>query len=474
MYPHTPTETERHIAEMEAQGWSQAAIIQELIDDHNTEHMEEGVRYYFLQNDILKREMYKYDDNGNPSVDKEATNNTLPSGWHKLLVDQKTAYLVGDEITIGGDDETAIEVTQEMLGDEFHDIMPELSKNASNKGREWLHVYVDEDGALDYMRVPAQEGIPIYDNNKRQNLEAFIRYYKVDEDTMKIKFYDRDQCTHYENVNGQVVLDATEPVNPEPHFQYVSQNESTGLGWGEVPFIEFANNEERFSDLILYKKYIDAYDWVMSDTTNSLQDVQDVFYLIRGYESTNLDSFVDNIRRYKAAKVGDEGGIEPIQAEVPITSIDSQLDRFIRNIYHYGMGVDTDVDKFGNAPSGVSLKNLYQYLDMKADIMERKFTKSLRRLVWFIAEYQTVTPEGRPFDYKKVTFTFNKSMLTNEAENVTMAKDSQGMISQETIMENHPWVTDVQREKERLQNEQDEYARNMPPVEGEGNEPGRD
>ena len=45
---------------------------------------------------------------------------------------------------------------------------------------------------------------------------------------------------------------------------------------------------------------------------------------------------------------------------------------------------------------------------------------------------------------------FNRSMVMNETEKVEQTKKSVGVISNETIWENHPFVEDVEQEKERM------------------------
>ena len=69
-------------------------IIKDLIDEHDTTKMLEGQRYYYNENDILDRKQYYYKD-GVKTEDDTKANNRIPHNWHKLLVDQKVAYLVG-------------------------------------------------------------------------------------------------------------------------------------------------------------------------------------------------------------------------------------------------------------------------------------------------------------------------------------------------------------------------------------------
>ncbi|WP_217697236.1 phage portal protein [Virgibacillus siamensis] len=462
MYPTEPTHTEELISHIQNQSPKTPDIIKELIDNHDTSAMENGVRYYFNDTDIVGRKIYTY-ENGAKVVDNDATNEKLPASWHKRLVDQKVGYLVGKPVTLASDKENdpALERIQEIIGDEFDDTMPELVKHASNKGREFLHPYIDDEGQFDYMIVPAQECIPIYTKTKKRDLEAVIRYYDVG-DIKKIELWDSEQVTYYEEIDGKVHYDAGVEQNPQSHFYYGNK----GYGWGKVPFVDFRNNEECISDLKFYKRLIDAYELIISNTANTIVDVQSLIYVLKGYEGQDLDEFMTNLKKYKAISVSDEpgSGVDTLQADIPVNAVDSHADRLEQLIYDAGQGVNFSADKLGNNPSGVSLKFLYTALDLKASVLERKFSKSLREFTWFICEYLSIA-ENVKADYQDYTWTFNKSIITNEAEIIKNLGLSQSMLSDETILTNHPYVDDVQAELDKRKAQQDEYMQNMPGVE---------
>lgn len=470
------THTDELIAFIEANNPAPTKVIQELYDAFDTTKMTEGVRYYKGDSDITSRKIYKYIDDVK-TIDNEATNKKIVSGFHKILVDQKTAYLVGEPMVFGSrsDNDKQLELLTEVIGERWEDTIPELIKGASNKGLEWLHPFVNEDGNFDYMVIPAEQLIPIYDYSRRKQLVAAIRFYQSDADTVKLEVWTDEDVTYFEMIEGQVYLDATAEVNPASHF-----TDAEGLemkSWGKVPFIEFANNEERLSDLHFYKSEIDAYDELVSDAQNTLNDMQSVIMALTGYEGENLGEFITNLKRYKAIKLeaGEGQGVQPITIDVPVEAYKMQSGLLKENIYAFGQGVNPSPDIIGNAPSGVALTNLYSLLDMKASILERKFALALREFMWFIAEYCQQANKGE-FDYRDVTFTFNKLLLTNETEIIDMAQKSSGIISQATILENHPWVKDVGQETMRLEEEQrkqmdmmDNYGTTFKQNEGEVN-----
>lgn len=458
MYPSTPTETELLNKQFIEQGkTADTRMIKAYIeaDAPKVSKMLEGVRYYENENDILSRQQYAVID-GQKRVDEDKVNNRIPHGWHKLLVDQKTAYLVGQPINFSADDDKLTEFINEYLGEKWDDTVNELVKNASNKGKEWLHPYIDEEGEFDFIIIPAEQVIPIYEDNRKKKLAAVIRYYPwtyVDEETIRVELCDKQQTSYYVRVNGEFIFDPSVEVNPEPHFEYNGK----GYGWEKVPYIPFRNNEQEKPDIAYYKQLIDAYDNRVSDNQNSFDELQELIYILKGYEGTSLSEFMQNLKYYKAVKVDSEGGVDTIQAEVPMDAIMKHMENLRESIYTFGQGVDISGDRFGNSPSGIALKFLYSLLDLKASTLERKFRPSVQELIWFLCEYLSISGKGI-YDYKAVDFTFKRSMMTNELENSQIAQQSKGIVSDKTILANHVWVEDLEQEIERLEEEKEAYV----------------
>ncbi|GED13990.1 phage portal protein [Aneurinibacillus migulanus] len=475
MYPDTPT-FEQQINEKMATETTNTKpkILNDLIRTHDTTEMKRGVDYYFNRSDIMKRQQYVWKD-GVKVVDETKPNNKIPHGWHKLLVDQKVSYILGKSVTFTGPD-AFLKKIAEVLTEDFNDDMIELGLGASNKGKEWLHPYINEDGEFDTIVIPAEECIPIYDTSKQKNLEAFIRYYPYiinGEEGKRAEWWTKDDVTYYvATAEGEFVLDTTEEPNPAPHFYYGDK----GYGWGEVPFIKFANNQFEVSDLDFYKELIDDYDKRVSDNSNNLEELQSLIFVLKGYEGQSLSEFMDNLRHYKAITLdADPGsGVDTVSAELPIQSVNSHLDRLREEIFTFGQGVDVNTNKFGNAPSGIALKFLFSLLDLKADMLERKFRKGLEWVIWFVAEYLSIKGEGQ-FNYKEVKFTFNKNMLMNELEASQIAQNSSGIISERTILAHHPWVTNPEEEEKRKKEEREEKAKQVQdnyqfPEQGDGDD----
>ena len=86
--------------------------------------------------------------------------------------------------------------------------------------------------------------------------------------------------------------------------------------------------------------------------------------------------------------------------------------------------------------------------------------------MWFVG----VAMRLKKVEGGAVEFVFNRDILINEAEAIEDCRNSEGVISRETIVANHPWTKDTKEELARLKKELAEEATEMQgayPVGGE-------
>ncbi len=92
--------------------------------------------------------------------------------------------------------------------------------------------------------------------------------------------------------------------------------------------------------------------------------------------------------------------------------------------------------------------------------MGQNFRAGLERFNWFCANHLYNTNEG-DFTELKVQATFNTNMIVNQSEQITDIKNSVGIVSTQTLLENHPFVTDVQAEMDALYSEKPQPPENQ-------------
>lgn len=221
-----------------------------------------------------------------------------------------------------------------------------------------------------------------------------------------------------------------------------------------MPFIAFKNNRIEKPDIKFVKSLIDGYDLGRSEAANYVEEVKNLIYVLKGYGGENVSEFMRTLNDDRAIVIDDpeEGGVDTLTPQMDITALREHYEQLKRDIVECGQSVNKDPDKFGNAPSGVSLRFMYSDLDLKCNLMETEFKYGFEQLLYFVDTYLSLTGQGN-FEKIEVDIVFNRDMAINESEMIQNCNNSKGTVSDETILAHHPYVSDIEEEKKRL-NEQ--------------------
>ncbi|WP_328802013.1 phage portal protein [Paenibacillus sp. LX16] len=422
--------------------------------------MLEGKRYYRVKNDILDRRRQTIGDDGRLMDVHNLADNRIPHGFVRKLVDQKTGYLLARPFVVKTEDKAYQKELDGYFGKEFRRTLKNVGKDAVNCGKGWMQVYYNEAGELSFMRLPSEECLPIWQDSAHTELAAFIRVYDVEVYVAKtkriirrIQWWDQDGMKLFED-DGQLKL-----IETASHFSYIDGENVEPMTWERLPFICFKYNDEEQPLLDLIKQQVDDYDKQKSGNANNLEDLPNSIYVVNNFNGTGAGEFRKNIALYRVAFVDNEGGVETISLSIDTEAYKNHMDELRKNIYEFGRGVDTQRQEMGNA-SGIALKFLYADLDMDMNDMESEFQAALEQLLWFVDTHIENTG-GDDYSEKDVEFIFNRDIVINETEAVTNAKNSVGVISNRTIVANHPWTTNTDDELKQIETEKDAASANM-------------
>ena len=124
-------------------------------------------------------------------------------------------------------------------------------------------------------------------------------------------------------------------------------------------------------------------------------------------------------------------------------------------IIENGRGFDAKDDRMSNNPNQMNIMSMYSDIDLDANEMELEFKSSLHDLMWFVNTYRGLTNQNA---VEEVDFIFNRDLPINEGDTINNCKNSVGIISNETIIANHPWTTDAAEELAKVKKEQSEVT----------------
>jgi SPP1 family phage portal protein len=384
---------------------------------------------------------------------REGANNFL-----KKLIRQKINYLLGKPISV--DKELELD---------FDDFLKPWGREASIQGVSWLHVYVDGRGQFATRVIPGHEIIPIYDPVFNTDIVEIIRYYQIEvireRGGMKVlrtraEVWDSEKVTYYqEDDEGMYALDFT-VLNPVYHFTKASYllNKVFKVdksGWGAPPFVPLYNNDERASDFADIRTLVKAYDSVLDNFNSNIEALQDSLLLIKDKSYTQYAELLELIKEYKILPVEETGDAKYLTLDIPTEAREKILSIYKTNIYEFGMGVDTRKLADGSALTNYVVKARMIDLDMKANEFAAELNKAIAILLNFYNSFKNRT-SITVFKKKnnEVDISFNKNILINETEILTAMVPHVGLVSRETWLKNHPWVTDVAAEMERLDHEE--------------------
>jgi SPP1 family phage portal protein len=189
------------------------------------------------------------------------------------------------------------------------------------------------------------------------------------------------------------------------------------------------------------------------------------------YDGENLGEFRKNLATYGAVKVktvdGAAGDLKTLQIEVNAENYKAIIEIFKKAIIENAMGYDAKDDRLSGNPNQMNIQSMYSDIDLDANEMETEFQASFEELLWFINMHLYNVGLG-DFETEDVEVIFNRDILINESEGIDNVNKSVGALSDETLVANHPWVDDPQKELERKQEEKEaamnEYQNAFNPV----------
>lgn len=411
-------------------------IISDLISWHQNNLLPKYIemqKYYEIHHKIEDRVM----------SDTSKPNNKLVHDFPGYIVNMATGYFLGKPVAYNSksNDSNYLSKLQDIfdLNDEA-DENAEIEKTCSIMGEAFELLFQDEEGNTRFIQVPNGQIIVVYDTTLDPQIKVAIRYYKVldatNNETIKIDVYTDKTITHYTQ-NGLNY----EPDSTEEHF------------FGEVPVIHFINNSEQMGDFERVISLIDAYDKQQSNTQNDFDYFTDAYLKIKNMAATETED-LNKMRENRAIKVTDDGDVSWLVKDMNDTALENYKTRLNKDIHKFSDVPDLSDESFAGDLSGVAIRFKLFCLEQIAAMKERKFKKALQRRIELITNILNI--KGNNLLYTDIDMTFVRNIPANMADIVSMVQGLKGTISDETLMAQIPFVTDVAAEMAKVKKEQQE------------------
>jgi SPP1 family phage portal protein len=145
---------------------------------------------------------------------------------------------------------------------------------------------------------------------------------------------------------------------------------------------------------------------------------------------------------------GAPGDLKTLKVEVNADNYKALIGIFKKALIENAMGYDAKDDRLGGNANQLNIMSMYSDIDLGANETETEFQASFEELLYFINLHLSNSGLG-DFSEETVDVIFNRDMLISESEIIKNIVSSKGILSDETLTAQHPWVDDPARELER-------------------------
>ena len=421
-----------------------------------------GETYYNGKHDILDRKRTAIGPDGKLIEVHNLPNAKVIDNQYAKMVDQKTNYLFGRPFTINSENDQYVERLKKRFNKAFQRLLKYVGEDALNGGKGWVFIFYNEQGELSFRRFPAFQVLPFWKDDDHTTLDAAARLYLQEvwdgltkKLVEKVEIYKPDGIYRY-ILEGSTLIPDVELGDYAPYITVKTGEKMEAYNWDRLPLIAFKYNKQETPLIRRVKSLQDGINTLLSDFQNNMEEnARNTILVLKNYDGQDLGEFRYNLSTFSAVKVREDGGVETLTIEVNSDNYKAILELFKKALIENARGYDAKDDRLSGNPNQMNIQSMYSDIDLDANSMETEFQAAFEQLLWFINQDMKTKGEG-DFEQEEVTIVFDRDILINETEAIANCAASSGVISNETIVEQHPWTKDVQAELDRLKKEKEE------------------
>ncbi|MCH5186822.1 MAG: phage portal protein [Oscillospiraceae bacterium] len=453
---------EKKFFALEIREWENSKARMEMLD---------GERYYSGDHDILKRIRTAIGNDGKPEEVKHLPNTRLVDNLYAKHVDQKKNYLLGKPVTFESKNKEYAAKVSKILGRKFMRTLKNAGLAALNTGIAWLYPYYD-DNELKWRLFSGSEILPFWRDEAHTEIDCAVRLYDVEEYVgtekkvvRKAEIFTSDGIYTYTYENGTLIPD--EGSSYHPYIETVNtEGSAEGYNWEKIPLIPIKYNAKEIPLIRRARSLQDAINLLRSDFANNMQENKyNTILVVKNYDGTDPGEFRHNLLTYGMVKIrttdGVDGGVDTLAIEVNAENYKTVLDMLKTALIENMRSFDGKDERLNGSPNQMNIQSMYSDIDLDANDTETELQAAFEEILWFVNQYLANSGQG-DYDGEEINVIFNRDVLINEGEAIDNCQKSAGLISDETIVSQHPWVNDPAGELERLKKQKEEEQQYNP------------
>ena len=353
----------------------------------------------------------------------------------KNIVDGYNGYLASPNF-ISYTSDNDIEAIMDVL--RYNDFQAEDSdflENALIYGVGTELMFSDQEGKTRFKLIDPRTCFGVYDDSLTGDLLYFVRMYKEDEwdennDTQLIDVYSDYNIKHYRMSNGGTATF----INEEPHyFEQCPAN------------IFYLPDEKSIFDCIMSLQ--DSVNELLSDEIDDYSAFCDAYLALVGVDCDDEDIALMKQNRVLVLPEGAEA--QWLTKNANDAQVENILKRLHDDIYRIAQMPDFCSETFvGGVSSGIALRFRLTGMENRAGRIEALMKQALQRRIELICGIASLKLGEEVF--RDIQITFKRNIPNDETQVYQMVNMLKGTVSDETLLGQLPFISDVNAELERV------------------------
>lgn len=407
-------------------------ITAEILNKLIMRHMSERERLVTLKNYYMGEHRIK----DRKKVSDGTSNNRLVCNHAKYIVDMIKSYLVGNPVSYACSEGYDIEAVKNCyLTQDIAHTDCELEKQMSIYGRSYEMIFSDEKSEPKSVCLSPMNTFVVYGTSVVKIPLFGVHYYKRFDINGSVTGVcciacDKDAVYTFENDSDNFAN--MKSVKTEKHY------------FGDVPILEYINNEEKQGDFEQLISLIDAYNILQSDRVNDKEQFVESFLFLTGID---IDSTQAKKLREERILMGYDGAeAKYLSKSLSESDINVLRDNLKQDIHRFSMVPDLSDESFGNNLSGVAIKYKLMGFEQHVRNKERYFSKTLKKRFELYNAFLTTRGSMEYVPVHRVDIVFTRNLPVNELEVSKMINNLNGIATAETLLSQLSFVSDPKEE----------------------------
>ena len=388
--------------------------------------------YYDGIQEILKK---KYSDESKPC-------NKTVINYCKNITDSYNGYLATPGHISYSSDSDITDIMDILRYNDFESQDSQLIHTALVHGVAHELMFIDSDAKTRFKLIDPLTCFGIYDNSLTADLLYFVRFYKMND------WDDKDQDYALDVYNDKSVKHyimkgfESFPVfqSEEPHY------------FGQCPAnILVMPNEESIFDCIMSEQ--DSVNELLSAEIDDYAAFCDAYLVIEDAELD--DETVKTMKENRVLQLPVGAKAYWLTKAANDAQVENILKRLHDSIYRTSACVDFSSESFtGGVSSGIAIQFKLSGMETRAGLIEAEAKKALQRRVEILCGVASLKLGEEVF--RDIKIAFKRNVPADSVQTVQMINGLQGIVSNETLLGQVDFVTDVQKELERVKEQKEQ------------------